>query len=113
MILVTGATGTSGLEIVKLLSQSSVSCRALVRSPEKMATFSDLIRVEAVQGDLTRPESLAPALEGVDRALLCTSIGPELVELQGNFIRAAKRAGVRHVVKFSGMDADIHSDWRF
>ncbi|HKE29335.1 MAG TPA: SDR family oxidoreductase [Bryobacteraceae bacterium] len=113
MILVTGATGTNGLEIVKLLSRSGVRCRSLVRNPQKISTFSDLPFVEVVQGDLSRPESLAPALEGVDKALLCSSIGPDLVELQGNFIRAAKEAGVRHVVKFSGMDADPNSEWRF
>src|SRR5215471_20039693 len=101
MILVTGATGTNGLEIVKLLSRSGVRCRSLVRNPQKISTFSNLPFVEVVQGDLSRPESLAPALEGVDKALLCSSIGPDLVELQGNFIRAAKEAGVRHVVKFS------------
>src|SRR5215469_123864 len=113
MILVTGATGTNGLEIVKLLSRSGVRCRSLVRNPQNISTFSDLPFVEVVQGDLSRPESLAPALEGVDKALLCSAIGPDLVELQGNFIRAAKEAGVRHVVKFSGMDADPNSEWRF
>jgi len=113
MILVTGATGTNGIEIVKLLSRSGVPCRALVRNPQKAAMFSDLPGVEIVRGDLAFPESLAPMLEGVDKALLCSSIGPDLVELQGNFIRAAKRAGVRYVVKFSGMDADVHSEWRF
>src|SRR5262249_35736126 len=113
MILITGATGTNGIEIVKLLSRSGVPCRALTRNPQKAGILTDFPGVEIVKGDLARPESLGPALEGVDKALLCSSIGPELVELQGNFIRAAKGAGVRHVVKFSGMDADIHSEWRF
>lgn len=113
MILVTGATGTNGIEIVKLLSRSGVPCRALVRNPQKANLLSDLRGVEIVQGDLARPESLAPTLEGVDKALLCSSAGPELPEVQGNFVHAAKRVGVRHVVKFSGMGADIHSEWRF
>lgn len=113
MILVTGATGTNGVEIVKLLSRSGVRCRALVRNPEKISTLSDLPGVEVVQGDLSRPESLPPALDGVDRALLYSSIAPDLAELQGNFVRAAKKAGVRHIVKFSGIDADPHCEWRF
>jgi len=113
MILITGATGANGLEIVKLLSYSGVPCRALVRNPRKISMFSALPGVEVVQGDLARPESLAPVLEGVDKAMLCSSIGPDLAELQGNFIRAAKGAGARYVVKFSGMGADIHSEWRF
>src|SRR5215472_14922079 len=113
MILVTGATGTNGVEIVKLLSRSGVRCRALVRNPKKISTLSDLPGVEVVQGDLSRPESLPPARDGVDRALLYSSIAPDLAELQGNFVRAAKKAGVRHIVKFSGMDADPHCEWRF
>jgi len=113
MILVTGATGTNGVEIVKLLSRSGVRCRALVRNPEKISTLSDLPGVEVVQGDLSGPESLPPALDGVDRALLYSSIAPDLAELQGNFVRAAKKAGVRHIVKFSGIDADPHCEWRF
>jgi uncharacterized protein YbjT (DUF2867 family) len=55
-------------------------------------------------------------LEGVNRALVISSIDPELPELQGNFIQAAKRAGVPHVVKFSGAwtmgGADLR-EWRF
>src|SRR5215469_10850708 len=113
MILVTGSTGTNGIEIVRLLSRVGVPCRALVRNPHKAAIFSDLRGVEVVEGDLARPETLAPALAGVDRALLCSSIGPDLVKLQRNFVRAAKEAGVPYVVKFSGMGADIHSEWRF
>jgi len=75
--------------------------------------LADLAGVEVVQGDLARPESLVAVLEGIDTALLCSSIGPQLPELQANFVRAAKSVGVRYVVKFSGMDAHIHSEWRF
>jgi uncharacterized protein YbjT (DUF2867 family) len=90
MILVTGTTGTNGIEIVRLLSRLGIPCRALVRNPHKPAIFSDLPGVEVVEGDLARPETLAPALAGVDKALLCSSIGPDLVKLQGNFIRRPK-----------------------
>jgi uncharacterized protein YbjT (DUF2867 family) len=113
MILVTGSTGTNGIEIVRLLSRVGVPCRALVRNPHKAAIFSDLPGVEVVEGDLARPETLASVLAGVDKALLCSSIGPDLVKLQGNFVRAAKETGVPYAVKFSGMGADIHSEWRF
>lgn len=113
MILITGATGPNGMEILKLLSRSGVPCRALTRNPQKVGILADLPGVEIAQGDLARPESLALALQEIDRALLCSSVGPELPELQGNFVQAAKRAGVRYVVKFSGMGADVHSEWRF
>src|SRR5262249_7450293 len=60
MILVTGSTDTNGIEIVRLLSRVGVPCRALVRNPHKAAIFSDLPGVEVVEGDLGRPETLAP-----------------------------------------------------
>jgi uncharacterized protein YbjT (DUF2867 family) len=113
MILITGATGTNGLEIVKLLSRMGVPCRALARSGEKSGALENLPGVEVAYGDFAERDTLMPALEGIDRALLISSIDPQLPELQGNFIRAAKAAGVRHVVKFSGMDADVRSEWRF
>jgi uncharacterized protein YbjT (DUF2867 family) len=93
-----------------------VPCRALVRSNEKAGSLSDLPGVALAYGDFARPDSLTASLEGVDRALLISSIDPKLPELQGNFIQAAKRAGVRYIVKFSGAwamgGADLR-EWRF
>lgn len=116
MILITGATGNNGVEIVKLLSRRGVPCRALARTSAKSGLLSGLPGVEIVYGDFARPETLAPALQGVDKALLMSSADPRLPELQGNFIQAAKRAGVRYVVKFSGAwkmnDVELR-EWRF
>jgi uncharacterized protein YbjT (DUF2867 family) len=116
MVLITGATGNNGIEIVKLLSRKGVPCRALVRTAEKGNMLSGLRGVETVYGDFADPESLAPALEGVERALLISSADPRLPALQGNFVQAAKRAGVPYVVKFSGAwsmgGADLRG-WRF
>lgn len=116
MILITGATGNNGGEIVRLLSRTGVPCRALVRTNEKAAVLVGLPGVELAYGDFARPDSLAVALEGIDRALLISSADPKLPELQGNFIQAAKRAGVPYVVKFSGawaMDGADLREWRF
>lgn len=116
MILITGATGNNGLEIVKLLSRMGVPCRALARTSEKSGALANLPGVEIVYGDFGAPDTLSPVLEGIDKALLISSIDPKLPELQGNFIRAAKRAGVPYVVKFSGAwamgGADLR-EWRF
>ena len=116
MILITGATGNNGIEIVKLLSRRGVPCRALVRTAEKSGMLSGLPGVEVVYGDFAYPETLAQALKGIDRALLISSADPRLPELQGNFVQAAKRAGVPYVVKFSGAwsmgGADLRG-WRF
>jgi uncharacterized protein YbjT (DUF2867 family) len=116
MILITGATGSNGLEIVKLLSRTGVPCRALVRTKEKAGALQNLPGVQLVFGDFTHPDTLAPTLEGVDRALLISSIDPALPQIQGKFIQAAKLAGVPYIVKFSGAwklgGADLR-EWRF
>lgn len=110
MILVTGATGKSGREIVKQLSEAGAGgVRALVRDPAKAQAFKSLSGVELVEGDLSKPETLGRALEGIEHVLLNSSPAPDLIELQGNLIAAAKRAGVSHIVKFSAQGADANA----
>jgi len=55
MILVTGATGMTGSELVRRLSAKGVPVRALVRSTAKAAKLSTLPNVEIVEGDMARP----------------------------------------------------------
>lgn len=111
MILITGATGTNGREIVKQLSDTSTQVRALVRNSYKVADLKKL-GVEIVEGDFDKPETLDNALKGVDKALMLPPNDLRAVELQRNFIEAAKRAGTKHIVKFSAMGADPDSPMR-
>jgi uncharacterized protein YbjT (DUF2867 family) len=113
MFLVTGATGLNGSELIRRLSASGVAVRALVRDPAKAAAIAALPNVEVVQGDMARPETLAASLRGVDRAMLISSSDPMMLEVQTNFIDAAKKAGVRHVVKLSGILPELNSAFRF
>ena len=69
MILVTGATGTVGTEVVRQLSAAGVPVRALVREPAKGEAIAGP-GVEIVPGDLLDPASLDPALDSVDK-LFC------------------------------------------
>ena len=70
--LVTGATGKTGSELVRLLSSRKVPFRVLARNAEKARSlFGD--RVEVVAGDLGRPETIGPALRGVERLFLLAS----------------------------------------
>jgi uncharacterized protein YbjT (DUF2867 family) len=105
MILVVGATGTNGREVAVRLAGAGRKVRALVRNPEKAADLSKA-GVDLVRGDLDDPASLATALRGVERAFVVTAVDPRCVGWFRNFFEAAKRAGTRHVVKFSGMGAD-------
>jgi uncharacterized protein YbjT (DUF2867 family) len=101
MILIAGATGTNGREVVIRLSKAGHKVRALVRNPAK-ADGLRLPNVELVQGDLDNPVSLDAALVGVERAFIVTAVDQRGVGWFRNFFEAAKRAGTPHVVKYSG-----------
>jgi uncharacterized protein YbjT (DUF2867 family) len=111
MILITGATGTNGREIVEQLSAKGVRARAMVRKREGV-TLPRTPHVELVNGDFDDASSLDAALAGVERAFLLSPSSAEQVAREVNFIRAAKRAGVRHVVKFSILGATPDSPSR-
>jgi uncharacterized protein YbjT (DUF2867 family) len=113
MILVTGATGLNGKELLHRLSASGVAVRALVRDPARAAAIAALPNVEIVQGDMARPETLTAGLRGVERAMLISSSDPMMLDVQTNFIDAARKAGVEHVVKLSGIMPEIDSAFRF
>src|ERR1700733_7019418 len=113
MILITGATGLNGSEVVRQLSKRGVPVRALVRNPAKATELASLPNVEVVEGDMAVPATLAAPLRGVDRALLISSSDPAMLDVQSKFIEAAKAAGVAHVVKLSGIMPERDSAFRF
>ena len=113
MILVTGAGGLNGGELVRRLSTKGVPVRALVRDAGRSDALSSLPQVEVVVGDMARPETLAEALRGVDRAMLISSANAAMLDVQSSFIRAARDAGVEHVVKLSGIIPGVDSPFRF
>jgi uncharacterized protein YbjT (DUF2867 family) len=104
MILVVGATGTNGKEVVQRLSATGQAVRALVRGPDK-AEELNLPNVERVKGDLDDPPSVEAAMKGVDKAFVVTAVDPRAARWCQTVYDAAQKAGARHVVKFSGMGA--------
>lgn len=104
MVLVTGGTGTVGREVVKRLAAANVPARVLVRTPEKAIVLKG-IKAEFMVGDMERPATLGAALKGVESLFLLTGADPRQAEFQGNMVKAAKTAGVRHVVKLSALGA--------
>ncbi|MEV6654935.1 NAD(P)H-binding protein [Streptomyces sp. NPDC051219] len=100
-ILVTGASGTVGRQVVEQLIARGAGVRALTRDPAK-ATFPE--GVEVVRGDLTDPESLVPALEGVTGLHLITFGGEAFAPLQNGprIVELAAKAGVRRVTVLHG-----------
>lgn len=71
MILVTGATGTVGSELVKQLLEARQKVRVLVRDPAKASKFGS--EVEVLKGDLSKPETLGGAFAGVDKAFVLSA----------------------------------------
>src|SRR5262245_16170931 len=104
MILVTGATGNNGQELVRQLTALGQKGSALVRNPAKAGNLKGP-NVELAAGDFDQPATLDAALQGVDKAFLLTPVAERCVEWQNAFIQAAQRAKVKHLVKFSGMGA--------
>jgi uncharacterized protein YbjT (DUF2867 family) len=97
MILVTGASGTVGSEVVKALGGRSARVRAGYRTRPQNVPAG----VESVPLDYERPESIRPALQGVDTLFLLSST----VDPERKVVDEAKRAGVERIVKLSVMRA--------
>jgi uncharacterized protein YbjT (DUF2867 family) len=105
MILVTGATGRPGSAVIREFVRHGTQVRALARDPAKAEALHGLPGVDVAFGDMLAPETLRGALAGVDRVLMISGAGPQMLETQCTFIDAANRAGVAHIVKFSGQDS--------
>jgi uncharacterized protein YbjT (DUF2867 family) len=104
MILVTGATGTSGRDLVRRLSEMGAAFKAMVRKDTDRETL-EAAGVTAVVADYRDPVRLAEALAGVEQVYLIGPADPPQVTHEGDVVEAARRAGVRRIVKQSAMAA--------
>jgi uncharacterized protein YbjT (DUF2867 family) len=102
-ILVTGATGNVGSLVVDRLLALGHRPRVFVRDEGKARSrYGD--QVEVAVGDLTEPPSLEAALAGVS-GLFLISTGRDLAARDQAAARAARRQGVKKLVKLSTADA--------
>src|ERR1700691_2002584 len=111
MILVTGATGKNGVEIIKRLSGKGKSVRAMVHSLNGFP--SNTPNVEFLAADFDDAASLRKVLDGVDRAFLVTNSSERVEERQLRFVDVARDAGVKHIVYLSQLHAAKDSPLRF
>ncbi len=103
MILVLGATGTTGGEVARQLIAAGQKPRLLVRSKAKAASFEG--KAEIVEGALENAGALANAVSGIEKLFLVTA-GLDGPTLEASAIDAAKKAGVKHIVKLSVIGAE-------
>ncbi|MEU6557712.1 NAD(P)H-binding protein [Streptomyces sp. NPDC046915] len=100
MILVTGATGTIGSEVVRQLAARGEKVRALTRDPAAAGVPSG---VEAAPGHHRDRASVEAAMAGAEAAFLVGVFGPDDAEHDRGLVEAAKAAGVRRIVKLSAI----------
>jgi uncharacterized protein YbjT (DUF2867 family) len=111
-ILVTGATGNIGSEVVKeLLSDApDVSIKAAVHSSQNVKKVKSDARVKVIQIDYKEPETVRETLNGVDKLFLLTPDVPNAADLASNVVIEAKKAGIKQIVKQSVMGAALEAD---
>ena len=110
MILVTGAAGKTGREVIRRLADADTEVRALVRTPEQVEPLLALGAREAVTGDLLEAADVSAAMEGV-RAVyhICPNVHPGELEIGGLAIEAAAAAGVDRFVFHSVLYPDVEA----
>ena len=116
-LLVVGATGTLGRQVVRQALDEDHEVRCLVRNPNK-AIFLKEWGAEIVKGDLCDKSTLPAALEGVDAVIdaatarVTDNLSAKEVDWQGkvNLIQATKAAGVDRYIFFSIVDAQKYPE---
>src|SRR4051794_7916300 len=105
MIVITGATGVAGSEVVQALLQRQERVRVVVRDPAKARRlFGDA--VEVVAGDYADLDGLRGALQGASALFLSGGDDHRRVAFECAAIDAAAAAGVRRIVKLSSIVAE-------
>ena len=105
-ILVTGATGTVGSQVVNQLSnvKSDFKIKQTIHSVENANGIQNFQRVEPVQIDYDAQEGLQEAFKNADKLFLLAHPSPKSADHEKNLIAEAKKSGIRHIVKQSIME---------
>jgi len=101
MILITGASGNVGREVLKQIADTGRPVRAAFQSPNKVSGLPSGVEVAIL--DYNRPQTMLDALKDVDRVFLVGPVAAGLAELERKATDEIKRRGVRRIVKLSAM----------
>ena len=105
-VLVTGATGCVGTELTRLIAASGREARVLHRGAGQ-AEHLRRSGLEPVLGDFDDPRSVEAAMGGCETVFLLSPGAPKQAEREKGAIDAARRAGVRRVVRVSAADSNL------
>ncbi|MDJ0648984.1 MAG: NAD(P)H-binding protein [Xenococcaceae cyanobacterium MO_188.B19] len=116
-LLVVGATGTLGRQIVRHALDKEHEVRCLVRSPGK-ASFLKEWGAEVVKGDICQKETITPALEGIDAVIdaattrITDTLRIQKVDWEGkvNLIQEVQAADIDRYIFFSILNAEKHPE---
>lgn len=108
-VLVTGATGDVGSQIVRLLTASGVPVRALYRRDDQRQTLAAM-GATPVRGSFEDSRSLDAAMEGCGKLFLLTPPVPQQAEMDVAAIDAARRNRIEHVVRLSAGDSQLRTE---
>ncbi len=84
----------------------------MVQNPTKAADLQQA-GAQLVVADFDKPDTLDGALAGVERSLLLSAVDEQLVEREARFVERARKAGLRHLVKFSAIGAHPAASFTF
>ncbi len=105
VILVTGATGTIGSQVIKHLAGQGIRVKGAAHSPQKADQLKKA-GAEPVPLDFNNGDSLKSALKGVDSLFSLTPLAPDMADNANRLTDAAKAAGVRRIVRLSAMGSE-------
>ncbi len=108
MILITGAAGKTGLAVLKSVLPAGEDVRVLIRQDFQAAELRELGAAETVVGDMSDPDLLRRAFEGM-RAVyhICPNMHPEEVKIGQYAIAAARSAGLEYFVYHSVLHPQV------
>jgi len=108
MILITGASGKTGIAILRALVAAGQNVRTLVRREAQAAESLALGASESFLGDVADSQSLAQAYAGVSTVYhICPNMNPAEVEIGKKAITAACQAGIQHFVYHSVLHPQV------
>ncbi len=121
-ILITGISGFVGSHLAARLVAEGHTVRGVVRKTDERGHLSPQVHAELVVGDITKPETLPRAMQGVDAVVHLVAIPYErgnatyeAINAQGtrNVVQATQAAGVKRLVHQSALAADSKSPYAY